>query len=308
LADLRNEFSWSTSRDRLFRQCKRAYYYHYYGSWGGWDENANPHVREAYILKNLTSGKAWAGAHVHRAVSRILRSLKRGSLSPEDAIIYATLKEMRNDYAQSVSGAYREKPKKACGLFEHEYGFDKSPDYWKSLADGVVSCIRNFYSSDLFGVIVDTDPSSWLVLEGDGFDGGRNSFVFEGDTIYAKIDFAFAEDGCVYIVDWKTGRELLGDDDPLQFHTYALYGMEKWGVSLDELCLIEANLSIPESQEVELSSDQLVALVDYIRSSICEMKAFLVDPVNNVAEMWDFPKEEGRHCDWCNFRRLCGRG
>lgn len=31
----KNEFSWSKSRMDKFNACKRAYYFHYYGSWGG---------------------------------------------------------------------------------------------------------------------------------------------------------------------------------------------------------------------------------------------------------------------------------
>ena len=52
-----NEFSWSHSRDRLFSECQLKYYYHYYGSWGGWEKNASERIRKLYVLKNLTNLK-----------------------------------------------------------------------------------------------------------------------------------------------------------------------------------------------------------------------------------------------------------
>ena len=54
MADFKNEFSWSYSRDNLFQECKREYYYNYYGSWGGWEKNkADEITRTLYVLKNL---------------------------------------------------------------------------------------------------------------------------------------------------------------------------------------------------------------------------------------------------------------
>ena len=48
-----NEFSWSVSRDSTFRKCHRMYYYQYYGSWGGWESDADDITRTVYILKHL---------------------------------------------------------------------------------------------------------------------------------------------------------------------------------------------------------------------------------------------------------------
>ena len=42
MAELTNEFSWSRSRDGTFQDCRRRYFYHYYGAWGGWEAAASP--------------------------------------------------------------------------------------------------------------------------------------------------------------------------------------------------------------------------------------------------------------------------
>jgi len=72
MADLVNEFSWSRSRDATFQDCRRKYYLHYYGSWGGWDAAVAPDVRRLYILKQLASRQMWAGRIVHDAIEMAL--------------------------------------------------------------------------------------------------------------------------------------------------------------------------------------------------------------------------------------------
>ena len=49
MATFRNEFSWSASRDRLFRSCPRAYYYNYYAYWNGWDRRADAKTKLIWV-------------------------------------------------------------------------------------------------------------------------------------------------------------------------------------------------------------------------------------------------------------------
>ena len=46
-----DEFSWSRSRDGTFQDCRRRYWFQYYGSRRGWEITADPETREIYILK-----------------------------------------------------------------------------------------------------------------------------------------------------------------------------------------------------------------------------------------------------------------
>ena len=49
MVELANEFSWSRSRDATFQDCRRKYFYQYYGAWGGWDPGAPTDVRRLYV-------------------------------------------------------------------------------------------------------------------------------------------------------------------------------------------------------------------------------------------------------------------
>jgi hypothetical protein len=120
MPDLANVFSWSRSRAAMFDECRRRYYYHYYGSWGGWDPTASPDVRRLYVLKQLTGRQGWAGRTVHAAVELVLRALHAGQVLSETRLIEDTVRRMREEWRFSRRGGYRERPKEAVALFEHE--------------------------------------------------------------------------------------------------------------------------------------------------------------------------------------------
>ena len=104
MADLQNEFSWSTSRHEKFVECRRAYYYAYYGSWGGWEAAPGSSVRELYVLKKLSSRWQWAGSVVHEAIRQLLERAKlRGEFTPVDALVQRTRERARAQWASASS-------------------------------------------------------------------------------------------------------------------------------------------------------------------------------------------------------------
>ena len=53
MSELKNEFSWSKTRDEVFKTCPRQYWFAYYGYWNGWVEygGAFYHGREEGIVR-----------------------------------------------------------------------------------------------------------------------------------------------------------------------------------------------------------------------------------------------------------------
>jgi hypothetical protein len=121
VADLRNEFSWSRTRDNVFQDCRRRYFLHYYGAWGGWDAAADPATRMLYVLKQLGTRQMWAGRLVHESIERALLTVRDGFALSETSLVEDTVRQMREEWKGSRAGVYRETPKRT-GLFEHEYG------------------------------------------------------------------------------------------------------------------------------------------------------------------------------------------
>ena len=221
VAALANEFSWSRTRDNIFQECRRRYYLHYYGSWGGWDPGADPAIRALYVLKQLGTRHMWAGRVVHEAVERALQALRDGHVLSEASLIDDTVRQMRQEWKGSRDGVYREAPKRP-GLFEHEYGVPVKPGEWQALREHVVRCLRNFHRLPLLADIKRTPVERWILLEDIG------SFPWEGTRIVTAPDFGYwSRDDRLQLVDWKTGGG--GTGASLQLGGYALYASRSSG-------------------------------------------------------------------------------
>jgi len=299
---LKNEFSWSKSRDETFRECLRKYYFQYYGSWGGWEKDGDERARSLYVLKNLQSRQMWAGSRVHAAIRHVLEHVRKGVPPPaEERMVEELIQAMREDFRASRARKYREQPIKTCGLFEHEYEVPVSDEEWKRNADHAAQCLRHFYASDVFKRLKALPAADWLDVE------DLASFQLDGLKVLVQLDASCREDGRITIYDWKTGKIEAGRAD-LQFACYVMYAMEKWKVPAAGVTGIEFNL--PTSTEIrhDVTVEQIETAKDHIRESADEMLFPLSDPEQNIAEedAFDFTEDE-RACKRCNFVKVCPR-
>ena len=299
MADLVNDFSWSRTRDHVFKDCRRRYFYQYYGAWGGWEADADPLVRRLYVLKQLGTRQMWAGRLVHEAVERALLAMRDGYALSEAALIEDTVRQMRGEWRGSRDGIYHEFPKRT-GLFEHEYAVRIRDAEWQALRDHVVRCLRNFYRLPLLAEIKQVPADRWSFIENIG------SFAFEGTRVFAAPDFGFwnAADR-LQLVDWKTGGNG-GEGAAIQLGGYALYALEVMGVDLPRVDLLEVNLGAGKVTVHPWNEVSLDRVREHIRLSVRAMRAYLKDPERNLAEEANFEKSEDlRICRWCNFRAVC---
>jgi len=298
MADLANEFSWSRSRDNTFQECRRKYYYHYYGAWGGWEAEASPELRRLYVLKQLASRQQWAGRIVHDAIEMALHVMRAGRGVPVEPFIADAIERMRGEWRSSKAGRYRDSPK-TLALFEHEYAVDLKPETWKALSHNVTTCLRNFFALPLLADIRRTAPEHWSI------EHWSKVFEFEGTAVWAAPDFGFWTEGeRLALVDWKTGGG--GDGASFQLGCYALYAHEVLGVAPERVELIEVNLREPTVTAHRWDDERLEAVREQLRLSVRSMKAYLADPAANLAVMDSFERtEELRICKWCNFKAVC---
>jgi hypothetical protein len=306
MAELQNEFSWSKSRHEKFRECRRAYYYAYYGSWGGWEAAAGSPVRELYVLKKLSSRWQWAGSVVHGALKQMLgRARATGDFVPVDRLVQRTRERARSEWSTSRDKSYWREASRITGLVEHEYGEPVANEDWRRLYEQVIDgSLRAFYASDIFDEIRRTPRDRWLTVD------ELDSWEFEGTKVWVAIDFAYRDaSGRVHVLDWKTGKER--GVDHVQVGTYALYAHRKWGIPVDGVVggLVYLVGDGP-AERVSVAADRaaLDACTAEMRASIAEMKAALDDPARNVAAIDAFPQLDARDgCRRCPFRRPCGR-
>ena len=299
MRELANEFSWSRSRDGAFQECRRKYYYHYYGAWGGWEATAPEDVRRLYVLKQLASRHQWAGRTVHDAVEMALHAFRDGRNIPVEPFVRDVIERMRGEWRSSNAGRYRENPK-LLALFEHEYRVELKPEAWQALSRNVAACLRNFFTLPLVATIRKTAAEHWSI------EHWSKMFAFEGTQVWMAPDFGFwTDEGRLALVDWKTGGSN-PEGTAFQLGCYALYANEVLGVEPARVDLYEANLREPLVTPLRWDDGRLEAVKEQLRLSVRSMKAYLVDPEANVAVMADFERTENlRICKWCNFRAVC---
>src|SRR2546428_5022902 len=104
MGELANEFSWSRSRDNTFQECRRRYFYHYYGAWGGWDAGATEDVRRLYILKQLASRQQWAGRVVPHAIEMGVHAFAGGRHLPGPPFIPVVVERVDGGGGLSEAG------------------------------------------------------------------------------------------------------------------------------------------------------------------------------------------------------------
>jgi hypothetical protein len=298
--EFKNKFNWSVSRDGVFQECPRQYFFQYYGSWGGWEFDAPERIRKLYVLKQLKNRAMWAGQVVHDCIKRSLDNISRGiPVLPLEEILSITRDRMRQDFRSSRSGAYWDNPKTNCGLYEHEYQINITDEQWRESADQVDLCLRNFYQSDTYDELSKLPREDFLEIE------QFSKFELDGDEVTIKLDCAIRDRDKIIIYDWKTGRsEQVGLS--FQMACYAYYAFNNYKVPVKHVLTRRFELLKNELYEESVGEASLDELLGYIRGSIKDMKSLLDDPGKNVASEDRFAKVERREvCYRCNFLKVC---
>lgn len=305
MAKFKSEFSWSFSRNSLFRECRRAYFYYYYASWGGWDRNVNVFIRRAYILKNIRNTDAWIGDIVHQVIKWILESKinctpnlfnDKGIMSHTQAVLKAK-KMLSLTWEQSRSRQWEKNVKNNLNLFEHYYDIEMDRDILASKLQKVTKSLRSIYSGGFLDSLDQIAKDGFLTID------ELDSFDFEGTKLYAIPDFAVRNNGYI-LYDWKTGKPY--DKDVLQLSCYILYAMSKWKANPSDIKIIPVYLAQDGELFEAIKPVELEEVKNYIRDSIKEMKSVLIDLENNKTDIKNCPKMDNTIiCKRCRFKEIC---
>lgn len=305
---LTNDFSWSKSRHEKFHECLRAYYLHYYHSWGGWEPDAPDEARRLYVLKKLSNRYSWAGRVVHEAIRDSLIGTRFGRTIDPARMIEKAHRLMQRDYLYSLRKRYWTEPYRRHfrGLVEHEYGEPISRDDWRQNWENARAALSWFFQSRWMSVARALKPEQWLEVDSASFED--SSFVLDGVKVFAIPDFAYLDsDGAVMVVDWKTGKARAGHDD--QVLGYALYVASRYQVPAQTVrtSLVYLNEGIEEL--VRIDGQVLMDFQDRFQRSVASMRSLLLDWAGNAPRPESaFPMTADLAlCARCAFRRACGR-
>lgn len=300
---LTNELSWSSSRASVFAQCKRRYYWRYYGSWGGWDRNADKQTRKAYILSKMTNLPAAVGTVVHRAIKRMIVGLMNGNSSSAESESVNARRELANMWADAKENLWHHNPKRTPPFDELYYGTTPDELELKSHGSHARKCIETFESSWLYRDLQDDIPAQWFALDqGDSFSGSDHWRV-DGHRVFAIPDFGRNAGDGFEVWDWKTGQP--ADDHYVQLQVYGSYASEMLNAG-DHGDLYAFYLGDDEIVKREFSREDNVAN-DVIIKGIEAMNHY-ADAENNPKTIEEFAMtDELDSCRRCQFRELCDR-
>ncbi|MBN1221346.1 MAG: PD-(D/E)XK nuclease family protein [Anaerolineae bacterium] len=301
--NLKNEFSWSYSRAATYQKCPRAYYYHYYAAWEGWQTNAPAPVKRAYLLKNLTSLPRWVGDLVHETIKYALIRLKDGQPVADNHLVKHMHTRAQADFADSRSGRYRQKPNQLTGFQEHYYQLNLSPAAWQTAWTDAEHYLRTFINSTLYADLCRQPVDTLLEIEALQF------FTVARTKMWVQMDLAQHQGNTFYIYDWKTGP-IEESDLRQQLGIYGLYARHAWPETITNASLRGIVYALAEDRvyEFELTDTTLHETRLMVETSLNNLRDLLLDPQANLAELRRFPMiDDLRVCQTCQFRELCGR-
>lgn len=297
---LENVFGWSRSRENTFDECPRRYYYSYYGSWGGWEPDADPAVRRLWLFKQIQSRHMWVGDLVHRTCAFALTFARHhGELPPERELVTHLDHAMREEFRASRDNLLGTKEAKHTRLLEHELEESIPDGEWRTMHGRAVRAVRTFAASDVVERALAAGVSRWLTTE------TTDTFNVDDVRVSLRIDFAFDDGRTLKIVDWKTGARA-GWSATDQLAVYALYAHTRWHVPVERIRTLEMNLVRGESNERAVTREEIDETRRRVVAGAAKLRARLDDPDRNVAVESDFEKTETlRACGRCAFQRVC---
>lgn len=302
--DLKNEFSWSYSRAAKYRYCPRAYYYHYYAAWEGWQTTAPAPVQRTYLLKNLTDLPRWTGTLVHDSIRFAMARLKAGQPVAESDLLKQMRARAQADFDSSHSGRYRQQPNQLTGFQEHYYQTNLSQADWQAALAEAEHHLHTFMQSAFYADLRRQSPATFLHVE------ELRSFMLAGVKIWVQLDLARRVGDTIYLYDWKTGPLHL-EEWRQQLGVYGLYFQRTWPqITATKIALQATIYLLAENRliEFELDKPALQEVQAAIETSIAHLKGLLMDAEANLADPQHFPMlDDLSVCRRCQFKELCRR-
>jgi len=297
------ELGWSLSRARMFEECPRRYYYHYYFCQAGYAPDAPEEARLALEMRSVKGLDMWVGEVVHETIQWALEQARSGAIPSEQDAKAEARRRLSEGWLGSLKQLWRTHPKDAySNLFEHYYGISVGAAATDRLKNKAFLSVGNFTESEIFKQIAAMPDDRWLPIE------KYASFRLDGLLVYVKFDFALREGERLTVYDWKTGK--LSQNETRQLTCYAMYTSSKWSVPIEnvKVCAVYLQPAL-EVNERPVGGDDVEDLRLYAKQSFNAMVNCLRFPARNIAAMEDFAMTGNLlRCVRCNFKGICEQG
>jgi len=289
--DFKNSFSWSFSRYNLFNFCELAYYYHYYGSWSGWDTYAPEQAKNAFRLKQLFSKELWLNIILKKSLLSAINSKSLSNKTLPAQFEHQLHRTLSFDIRSIYSEEWENDPKRICidELYYNESSINEVVAWIKNKAADKIKILcesRMFYDISRLPYPAFSNTNSPL------------SFTLDDIQIWCSPDLMWNYQGKINILNLNNGSgwSFLGGLNMLyakQNRNYKPNSITCHTVFTDkDSCFSVYGIRSPKE------------IVNIIRDSSKEMQSRLT--FDQKAYIENFPKTtELKKCESCRFKGIC---
>lgn len=296
----KEKISWSFSKVGTLRQCPRKYYYQYYGSKKRM-AITEPHKERLIFLSGLSNKHLVSGSIIHTVIATYLKKRIKGDEWGQDRLISWAKKLLSESIVYSENNRdgitdVRQYPPDI--LKEIYYSEIELSEFRNEVEAKIIANLTKFCESEKFEYLKHGASQPGVMVE--------RKAVFnldESTQVDGQIDVAFKSNDEVIIADWKTGKVEF-QDTSLQLLTYALWAIEKEGVSPSQIKIKKAYLQEDKVEELEFSKEHLFRARTRIFQDVeimRELHEFGKDAVSDAFTKCD----QQKICNSCPFQEIC---
>jgi hypothetical protein len=292
-----NQFSWSVSRHELFVFCEKAYFCHYYGASGGFEEIAEAESRQIHLLKKMVDGKTW----LQRLFSDTLSQIMLNNTGKIDSPILSSrmLKDVISTFnrqkKECIDEDWRNDHSK-LNLLELYYGINKPESFFSYLRKQLQDIIQRFLSSGLTEILCDVKCLEWKRLI------NPESVNLNGLNVWLSPILVWGKNDNIMLLNITTNSSKM---EKLQTHAAlnSIFAQSRFHQSPSSTVSIFYDCFTGKIETISMDYDAISAIIVKINESA---KAMLekIYPGNYVLGM-NFPVAELCKCKICRFQEYC---
>lgn len=296
-------FVWSWSRYQTWDECRRRYWFVYYGARAGGRAGAQPRARELYVLKRLQTVPQWLGLAAHRAAEAVLKRVKEGGSARLDEARAAAMQQAGAELDAAIAGLHRIEPRAHAGLVELELP-DAGTLFDRSAALGELDLLLEATLQHPLLTRLLAVPSRIVEVE-------ELRRVWLGEVAaWVSLDVLVRDGrGGLVVIDWKSGRHHDEAEVGRQLAVYGAYVHRRYGQPIEQVVGLHAQVRAGTFTTHRLDQATLDQAVADVQRSARAMWEALPSPARDVAPEDRFPTlpEGAAACGTCRFRGVCGR-
>lgn len=304
------KFSYSVTRDNMFRECPRGYYLYYYGADKGWSGSASEEAKKAYRYKKAKP----MGLAFKEALTNSLRGYISGDVGD---IKKALCKELHDAcYKALHMELWKQSPNSNPTFTElvNGNGTFKS-DVAKEAVEKIKEEMKGIIHFSKLRTVADIMDGAQIEDDGKDFESGILLYTMEDGTdveVWAKPSFIIRKGDKVIAVLWSLDL----DDSQLKsqlFHArlVAQYICDAYDVNPSNAVVRKEDMITGEYMDMTFAHplEEVSAQLD---SRINEMRNYIKghDTETNIPiekESFKMAEDKGK-CHSCQFFNICYKG